>query len=436
MQATVTKQIADARHALQRAIDEGNSEKADRLMIEVKALQAQTDAPPITKAHPVSVPAARPGAKVPPAVERSAPLWRMLTVRTIAAIEGKPVSDVLAQRYPELARKDGDAVMTGIRAAQNPAMTTVAGWAQELTREAYGAFLGELARVSALAALPLADESFGGATSITVPTRDTTSANPNLAATWRKEGDPIRVGAVKLRGVRMTPTSPAVIGTFTMELLRRSTPSIERIIREAILLDSATAFDTKFLSSDAEVVGVSPAGVLSGLPAANTYASTGATPAQIVADLKKALGLLLRAGLAPGNFCWLMSHFNAASLQLLITATGALQFPTMESGLLLGARVVVSQNVPDADVFLIDCASVARSLTAPEFDVSTEATIHEEDTDPLPIIAQNEVPAAVPSSPVRSLYQTFSGAVRATYNGLAWAPLRSGAVVHVTDVAW
>lgn len=65
MQATVTKQIADARHALQRAIDEGNSEKADRLMIEVKALQAQTDAPPITKAHPVSVPAARPGAKVP-----------------------------------------------------------------------------------------------------------------------------------------------------------------------------------------------------------------------------------------------------------------------------------------------------------------------------------------------------------------------------------
>ena len=436
MQATVTKQIADARHALQRAIDEGNSEKADRLMIEVKALQAQTDAPPITKAHPVSVPAARPGAKVPPAVERSAPLWRMLTVRTIAAIEGKPVSDVLAQRYPELARKDGDAVMTVIRAAQNPAMTTVAGWAQELTREAYGAFLGELARVSALAELPLADESFGGATSITVPTRDTTSANPNLAATWRKEGDPIRVGAVKLRGVRMTPTSPAVIGTFTMELLRRSTPSIERIIREAILLDSATAFDTKFLSSDAEVVGVSPAGVLSGLPAANTYASTGATPAQIVADLKKALGLLLRAGLAPGNFCWLMSHFNAASLQLLITATGALQFPTMESGLLLGARVVVSQNVPDADVFLIDCASVARSLPAPEFDVSTEATIHEEDTDPLPIIAQNEVPAAVPSSPVRSLYQTFSGAVRATYNGLAWAPLRSGAVVHVTDVAW
>jgi hypothetical protein len=65
MQATAMKQIADARHALQRAIDEGNDTEADRLMIEVKSLQDQADAPPVAKAHPVSVPATRPGARCP-----------------------------------------------------------------------------------------------------------------------------------------------------------------------------------------------------------------------------------------------------------------------------------------------------------------------------------------------------------------------------------
>ncbi|MNW13816.1 hypothetical protein D3C71_2118640 [compost metagenome] len=85
-------------------------------------------------------------------------------------------------------------------------------------------------------------------------------------------------------------------------------------------------------------------------------------------------------------------------------------------------------------MYLVDAASVARSLPAPEFSVSTEATIHEEDTTPLPIVDNAGTP--VVAHPVRSLFQTYSAALRAVYNELSWAVLRPNPVVVITGVAW
>lgn len=432
MDTIITKQLSESRKQLQAALDSGDGALADNLMARVKGLQAQADAAQVTKTHTT---AATPTARATvPATERAAPLWRMLTAQVVAAIERKPIVDIMAARYGSLGRKDADALGIMVKAAQDPAMTNVPGWAQELTREVQGAYLEELGRVSVFAGLPLVTENFNGNTSITIPARDKSNPNPNLAAGWRKEGSPIRVGAISLKGVKLVPHAPAVISTYSQELLRRSTPSIERIIREGVIADSAEMFDKKFLSADAAVVDVSPAGILAGLPVGNTYASTGATPAQIAGDLKKGIGLLLKAGLSADGFAWAMSPYNAMALSALLTATGSLQFPEMASGRLLGLPFVVSGNVGDNDVFLIDGGSIARALPAPEFEASTEATIHEEDTTPLPIVDNAATP--VVAHPVRSLYQTHSCALRAVYNGISWGALRSGAVVHITDVVW
>lgn len=433
MEQTIQKQIADTRHALQTALDCGDNREADRLMIEVKTLQQQEQASMHSPVATMSK-TTRAAAKGPPPIERAAPLWRMLTVKVISALERRAIADVMGARYGGLTRKDADRLDAVMKAAQDPAMTNVSGWAQELTREVQAAYLEELAKASIFAALPLVTENFNGATSITVPTRDTSNSNPNLAAGWRKEGAPIRVGALALKGVKLVPYAPAVIGTFSEELAKRSTPRIEQIIRGAVLGDSAEMFDTKFLSSDAAVPDVSPAGILAGLPPGNTFASTGATPAQIAADMKRAVGLLLKAGLSAEGFAWAMSPFNAMALQLLITATGSLQFPEMASGRLLGLPLAISGNVPDTSVFLLDGNSIARALPSPSFDASTEATIHEEDTTPLPIVDDGTTP--VIAHPVRSLYQTYSCALRAVYADLSWGALRPGAVVHITDIAW
>ncbi|SDO62062.1 phage major capsid protein, HK97 family [Ralstonia sp. 25mfcol4.1] len=424
-----TQQYEILRRAIQSALDSGDDATADQLMIEIKAMNPPNTPASVAPVKTTTIAASR---DIPPATDRAAPLWQALTCRVIAAIERKAIQDIAAARYGDLNRKQSDALAIMVKDAQGPAMTNVAGWAKELTREAYGAFLKELAKVSVFASLPLQDETFNGATSITIPSRDPSSSTPNLAATWRKESDPIRVGALKLHGVKLLPYAPAVIGSFTLELLQRSTPSIERVIRESILIDSATAFDTKFLSTDASVAEVSPAGILNGLPAGNTFPSTGATPATITADLKKAIGILLGQGLSSAGLVWVISPLNAVALRMLISATGALQFPEMASRRLIDLPVVISQNVADADVYLIDGGSVARVLPVPTFDVSTEATIHEEDTIPLPIVDD----AGLTATPTRSMFQTYSAALRAVYEGISWGALRASPIVRITDVAW
>jgi hypothetical protein len=116
-------------------------------------------------------------------------------------------------------------------------------------------------------------------------------------------------------------------------------------------------------------------------------------------------------------------------LQLATNAVGAVAFPEMANGSLIGVPVVTSTNVPADVVFLIDAAEVYFAGGAPRFVGSEMATLHMEDTTPLAI---NGGTAA---SPVRSLYQTNTAAIRAMWD-LDWAMNRSGCVQTITAVAW
>ena len=81
---------------------------------------------------------------------------------------------------------------------------------------------------------------------------------------------------------------------------------------------------------------------------------------------------------------------------------------------------------------LIDCGAVALGLAAPRLKVAQEGTVHEEDTDPLPIVA-GAAPGTV-ATPTRSLYQTATVGLRGTVP-VDWAPLAaSPGFVQVLDV--
>jgi HK97 family phage major capsid protein len=317
------------------------------------------------------------------------------------------------------------------KAAQNPAMTSVTGWAAELVRDGYMGFMDMLKPESVLPRLSLNTFTFDGYQSLKIPMRNP-AATPNLAGAFRAEGAPIRVGALSLGSMTLTPKSLGVIGTFSMELFERSTPNIEQVIREAMISDTAVALDNAFLGNAAGSA-TQPAGILNGLAAGNTAASAGATSANIVADLRGRMQAMATANMGRRPV-WIMNPARAWGLQLALTAAGTPLFPEMANGTLLGVPVVTSTTVPAATVFLIDCAEVFFAGGAPQFMGSDVATIHEEDTTPLAITSGAQG-SAVAATPVRSLYQTNSAALRTLWN-IDWQVARAGSIQTITAAAW
>lgn len=348
-----------------------------------------------------------------------------------AYVKRVPVENIVETRYRgDEATKWVTEITT--KAAQNPAMTNVPGWAQELVRETFGAFMDLLRPESVVPRLPLARYSFDGYGSIKVPMRS--AKTPNLAAAFRAEGAPIRVGALSLTSATLTPKSMGVIGTYTNELFERSTPNIEQVIREGMLADTAESLDAKFLSADAATADA-PAGIQNGIGAGNTAASTGNTAANIIADLRARLQAMANAGMGRRPV-WVMNPARAWGLGLATTAAGTYVFPEMSSSnTLLGVPVVTSTTVPADIVYLIDGAEVSFAGGAPRFLGTEVATIHEEDTTPLPIVS-GAAPGTV-ANPVRSLFQTNSSALRSLWE-VDWKVLRvgQGAIQTITGVAW
>lgn len=315
------------------------------------------------------------------------------------------------------------------KAAQNPAMTTVPTWAGDLVQESFGAFMDLLAPESIVPGLPMNRFSFDGAGSIKLAFRD--GRTPNLAGAFRAEGAPIRVGAAKIGSKSLTPKSLGVIGTFTNELFRRSTPNIEQAIRNWMIEDTAIALDTAFLDNVA-ASAVRPAGIQNGIGVGNTGASSGATSAEITADIRARVQAMAAAGVGRRPV-FIMNSARFMGLKLSLTPTGTLAFPETAQGNLLGYPVLSSVNVPSDVVFIVDAAELMFAGGAPEFMGTEVATIHEEDTTPLPIVDNAGTP--VVSHPVRSLFQTNSSALRALWE-LDWYVQRAGAVQTITGVAW
>lgn len=348
------------------------------------------------------------------------------SVAAIAEAHVKRISvdAVLADRY-----NSDESVVAVTKSASAPAMTNVTGWAAELVRETYAAFMDTLKPESVIPRLGLNSYSFDGYQSIKIPMR---AATPNVAGAFRAEGAPIPVKQMGFTSKVLTPKSMGVISAFSNELFDRSTPNILEVIRGAMISDTAQALDVKFLSADAAVVGISPEGIQSGILAADTAKSTGTDVAAITADLRARLQSMAAQNLGRKPV-WIMNPARAWGLQLATNAVGAVAFPEMANGTLIGAPVVTSTNVPADVVYLIDAAEVYFAGGVPQFYGTDVATLHMEDTAPLAITGGGIEPGA--ATPVRSLYQTNTAAIRAVWQ-LDWALNRSGCVQTITECAW
>ena len=362
-------------------------------------------------------------------------VWRSLVCKVKAHFTKQPVLELLKTEYGEEEFEPTRAVMTVItRAATVPADTVTSGWASQLVDTSIQDFFAALLPMSVYPGLAAKGGkfSFGRAGIVSMPTRAST---PTIAGSFVGQGAPIPVRQGAFSAITFTPKKMGVISTFTRELSEHSTPSIEGLIRQAIVEDTSVAIDSVLLDATAATT-IRPAGLRAGVSV--TTATAGGGLAALIGDIRGLTSALITG--TNGNLrspVWIMNPADVLAASLIPATAGGGEFPfkaELTAGMLQGYPVIQSSNVTADLMLLVDAADfVSVTGDSPSFDVSTHASIHMEDTTPLAISTTGS-PNTV-AAPVRSLWQTDTLGVRMLLD-LNWGLRRTGVVAWTQTMTW
>lgn len=138
----------------------------------------------------------------------------------------------------------------------------------------------------------------------------------------------------------------AAITVYTQELMRRSDPAVDILVRDDLIEASKTLIDSTFLDDVAQSA-IRPAGILDAVVA---VANTGTTAAAYEADLLKLIESFVTANLSLDGSYLIMSETRAAQISLLRDALGNTYFNGMSlrgARTLMGIPVITSQTAGD-----------------------------------------------------------------------------------------
>lgn len=252
-------------------------------------------------------------------------------------------------------------------------------------------------------------------------------------AYWVGEGKPKPLTAFDFNRTTLDELKVATISVVTEELLRKSSPSADAILRDALAAAVAERIDIDFIDPDkAASVGVSPASITNGVVA---IASSGNDADAIREDIRALMATFVAANNPPTSAVFITSSANALAVSLMRNPLGQQEFPgiTMNGGTLEGIPVIVSEYfapvtaggfvalVNASDIYFADDGGVM-------VDVSREASLQMLDNP------TNDVLTPTATSMV-SMWQTNSVAFRAE-RILNWAKRRASAVALLDEVNW
>lgn len=252
-------------------------------------------------------------------------------------------------------------------------------------------------------------------------------------AYWVGEGKPKPLTAFDFNRTSLDELKVATISVVTEELLRKSSPSADAILRDALAAAVAERIDIDFIDpAKAASAGVSPASITNGV---TPVTSTGNTADDVREDLRQLWGTFIAANNTPTTAVYVMSAMTALGLSLLRNPLGQTEFPglTMNGGTLDGVPVITSEYfeavtaggrvalVNAADIYFADEGGV-------QVDVSREASLQMLD-NPTNASADGTATSMV------SMWQTNSVAFRAE-RILNWSKRRSSAVALLDAVNW
>ena len=245
---------------------------------------------------------------------------------------------------------------------------------------------------------------------------------------WVGEGKAKPVTGLTATRTELLPMKVANIGVATMELLRDSTPSAERLLRDDMVASLVAAMDAAFIDpANAGVSGVKPASITNGV---SGTASAGADAASVRTDAQVAMAAFVAAENSLDTGVWIMSGANALAISLMQNALGQTEFPgmTVMGGTFFGLPVIVSSRagtnialVKASDIYFGDEGGI-------DVAISTEASLEMLDNP----TGDSGTPTA---AQLVSMFQTNSVAVRAE-RSLNWMKRRASAVSLITGAAY
>lgn len=223
------------------------------------------------------------------------------------------------------------------------------------------------------------------------------------------------------------------IAVFTEELLRRSEPAADSMVRDDMLAAITSAVDVAFIdATNAGIAGIKPAAITNG---ATSNAASGTTAAAVRADIVTAYTAFVTANHPLSTGVWILHPSTALALSMMRNAQGAKEFEgvTMNGGTLEGLPVITSTNVPGTALAGYSMVlAVQNDILVAEgglvLDASREASLEFESAPTL------DAKAPTAASLV-SLWQTGSVAIKAV-RGITWARRRPSAVAVVTGAKY
>ncbi|WP_418655127.1 phage major capsid protein [Acinetobacter ursingii] len=163
-------------------------------------------------------------------------------------------------------------------------------------------------------------------------------------ASWVGEGEAKPLTNPAFGEVEIKEHKLAAITVYTQELVRRSDPAVDALVRDDLIAASARLIDTTFIGAQA-ASATTPVGILNGVTA---ITPTGETAAQIEADLLSLINVFVQNNLSLDGAYFLMSETRAAKISLLRDALGNTYFNGMTlrgDRTILGVPVITSESV-------------------------------------------------------------------------------------------
>lgn len=339
---------------------------------------------------------------------------RMVIAKMLARIDDVSAPGIAQKRWGQ----KNPNLVSSIKAAVSGGGTESGEWGAELVHiDRYtGDFIEYLYSRTVFDKLPLRE----------VPA-NVNIAGQDGAATgyWVGQSKSIPVSKADFMDINLTPLKVAALAVVSKELLRDSSPSAEKLVRDALVEASAQKVDSTFLSADAAAANVSPAGILNGVTA---IASSGSDIDGVIADVKALYAPFIAANNADGLH-FVTTQSLAKSAGLMQNALGNWAFPGLSAngGSLLGDPITAGGNVAAGNLMLLKPSDIYKiGDRGVEVSLSTEAAIQMDDAP----TGASDTPTA--NATVVSMFQTDSVAIKIV-RPLNFAKRRASAVSFIND---
>jgi HK97 family phage major capsid protein/HK97 family phage prohead protease len=255
------------------------------------------------------------------------------------------------------------------------------------------------------------------------------------AGYWVGEGAGKPVTKFTWTRTTIDPLKVANIAVVTDELLRSSSPSADRMIRDALVEALRARLDTDFIDpAKAADAGVSPASITNGatpIASSEATASTYVDNDAVAIDVQAAMAGFIAANNAPTTGVWIMSATRALALSMMRNALGQRENDglSMAGGTFAGLPVIVSEYLDPTIIVLVNASDIYLADEGGfSVDASTEASL-QMDNEP----TQHSVTPT--ATALVSMFQTNSVAIRAERT-INWALRRASAVQVIEDAYW